>query len=142
MATTINIYLNFNGNCEEAFLFYKSVFGGEFDYFGRYGEMPPQEGFEMPEEFRQKVLHVSLPISAETALLGCDTGHFSPKADFGNNFSISINTHSKEEADRMFSMLTDGGQVQMPMDITFWGAYYGMCTDRYGINWMINVDLR
>jgi PhnB protein len=139
--TTINVYLTFNGNCEDAFNFYKSVFGGEFANIGKFGEMPPQEGFEMSENDKNRIMHVSLPISSETTLMGSDSSSYSGDAVFGNNFSVSINTDSKEDADRFFNGLSAGGNVIMPMQDTFWGAYYGMFTDKFGINWMVNVDL-
>jgi PhnB protein len=140
--TTVNIYLTFNGNCEEAFNFYKSVFGGEYPYIGRFRDMPPQEGAkQMSPEDGEKIMHVSLPISQETMLMGSDTGG-EWAADFkqGNNFSISVNTGSRKEADRLFNALSAGGNVTMPMNSTFWGAYFGMLTDRFGINWMLNFD--
>lgn len=141
--TTINVYLTFNGNCEEAFNFYKSVFGGEFQYLGRFGEMPPQEGMPpVPEAAKNLIMHVSLPISNETVLMGSDASEsFGQKVDMGNNFSISINTDSKEEADRLFNALSAGGKVVMPMNNTFWGAYFGMLQDPFGINWMVNVNV-
>ncbi len=139
---TVNTYLNFSGNCEEAFNFYKSVFGTEFSYIGRFGEMPPQEGCEpMNEEFANKIMHVSLPIG-NTILMGSDTGgEWAPNFVQGNNFAISINTDSKEEADVLFNGLSAGGMVTMPMADTFWGAYFGMFTDKFGINWMVNYDV-
>jgi PhnB protein len=140
--TTINPYLTFNGTCEAAFTFYKSIFGGEFPYIGRYKDMPPAEGCEpvAPEE-GEKIMHVSLPISAETILMGSDSSDaFGHATVVGNNFSISINTDSTTEADRLFDGLSEGGKVTMPMNKTFWGAYFGMFTDKFGINWMINHD--
>jgi PhnB protein len=137
MATT-NTYLNFNGNCEEAFKFYKSVFGGEFNYFGRMGEMPESENYKILETDKNKVMHVSLPIGT-SVLMGSDIGH-NEAATFveGNNFLVSITPESREEADLLFAGLSAGGQVTMPMADTFWGAYYGMFIDKFGINWMIN----
>jgi PhnB protein len=140
--TTVNIYLNFNGNCEEAFNFYKSVFGGEFPYIGRYKDMPAAEGAKplSPEE-GEKIMHVSLPISAETMLMGSDTGgEWAATYAQGNNFAVSINTDRKEEADRLFTELSKGGQVTMPMSTTFWGDYFGMFTDKFGINWMVSFN--
>jgi len=139
--TTVNVYLNFDGQCEEAFEFYKSVFGGEFSYLGRFNEMPQDENNKLSEADGNKIMHVSLPISAETNLFGSDTvGAWSPKLVQGNNYSISINASSKEEADRLFNGLSAGGQVTMPLENTFWGAYFGMFVDKYGINWMVNFD--
>jgi PhnB protein len=139
--TTINPYLTFNGNCEQAFNFYKSVFGGEFPYVGRFSEMPPQEGFEIPEEMKNQIMHISLPISEETILMGSDAGEdWGPKNVVGNNISISISTSSKEEADRLFEKLSEGGQVTMPIESTFWGDYFGMCIDQFDINWMVGFN--
>ncbi len=139
--TTVNVYLNFDGKCEEAFEFYKSVFGGKFSYKGRFSEMPQDENNKLSEADGNKIMHVSLPISAETNLFGSDTiGAWSPKLVQGNNYSISINASSKEEADRLFNGLSAGGQVTMPLENTFWGAYFGMFVDKYGINWMVNFD--
>ncbi len=141
--TTVNVYLAFKGNCMEAFNFYKSVFGGEFPYIGKFSDMPPQEGMPpLPESELDKIMHISLPISKETVLMGSDTPEsFRQNIVVGNNFSISINTETIEEADRIFRELSDGGKVTMPMDKTFWGAYFGMFTDKFGVSWMINVDL-
>jgi len=140
--TTVNVYLNFNGNCEDAFLFYKSVFGGEFSYLGRFKEMPPQEGMPpLSKEMEDKIMHVSLPISKETILMGSDTGgEWAPNFKQGNNFSISINTDSKEKADALFYGLTKGGIITMPLNNTFWGDYFGMFTDKFGVNWMVSFN--
>lgn len=140
--TTVNVYLNFNGNCEEAFLFYKSAFGGEFPYLGRLKDMPPQEGMPpLPKEMEDKIMHVSLPISKETMLMGSDTGgEWAPNFKQGNNFSISINTDSKEKADSLFNGLSKGGVITMPLNNTFWGDYFGMFTDKFGVNWMVSFN--
>ncbi len=137
---TVNTYLTFNGNCEEAFNFYKSVFGGDFAYIGRFGEMPEGDGYSVPEADKNKIMHVGLPIG-NTILMGSDTGgDWAAKLIEGNNFSVSVNTESKEEADRIFNGLTAEGQITMPMENTFWGAYFGMLTDKFGIQWMVNFD--
>jgi PhnB protein len=137
--TTANIYLTFNGNCYEAFLFYQSVFGGAFPYVGRFKDMPPQEGVTLPEAMLEHIMHISLPIGGDTVIMGSDTGgEWAPEYKPGNNFSISLNTGSREEADRLFNGLSAGGQVIMPMAETFWGDYYGMFTDKFGIGWMVS----
>lgn len=136
----VNPYLIFNGDCEAAFLLYKSVFGGEFPYMGKFGDMPPAEGQpELPEEEKNKVMHVTLPIG-NTILMGSDTNSLAGKVKMGENVSISINVDSRAEADSIFTGLTDGGIVKMPMTDTFWGAYFGMLVDKFGIHWMINFD--
>ena len=139
--TTVNVYLTFEGNCEAAFNFYKSVFGGEFPYVGKFKDMPPQEGMKMNEADGEKIMHISLPISNETALMGSDTGgEWSGSIKQGNNFSISVSTDSREEADRIYNALSAGGRATMPMSDTFWGSYFGMLTDSFGINWMVGYD--
>jgi PhnB protein len=139
--TTINVYLTFNGNCEEAFNFYKSVFGGNFQSISRFKEMPVEEGKSFTPEEGERLMHISLPISKETFLMGSDTdGEWSKHYSQGNNFSLSINTDTKEEADRLFKELSAGGHVIMPLAITFWGSYFGMFIDKFGISWMISVE--
>ncbi len=141
--TTINPYLTFNGNCEEAFNFYKSVFGGEFAHTARFKEMPPMEGCIIPESDLEKIMHVSLPISNETVLMGCDSSEAFGKAkNSGDNFAISINTKDIDEAKRIFNGLSKDGHIIMPMDKTFWDAYYGMFVDKFGIQWMVNCELQ
>lgn len=137
---TINPYLTFNGTCEEAFNFYRAVFGGNFTYVGRFKEMPPMEGQPpVSEEAGNLIMHISLPISKETTLMGSDSSEEFGKATVvGNNFGISIDATSEKEADRLYSALAEGGKQTMPMSKTFWGSYWGMLTDRYGINWMIS----
>ncbi|GGF32618.1 VOC family protein [Echinicola rosea] len=137
----VNPYLTFLGNCEEAFTFYKSVFGGEFTYMGKFSDMPPQEGVTLTEEEKDKVMHVSLPIGPETILMGSDTGgEWAPPTVIGNNVTISITADTKEDADRYFNQLSEGGKVTMPMEDTFWGDYFGMFTDKFDINWMISFN--
>ncbi|MEZ5014357.1 MAG: VOC family protein [Chitinophagales bacterium] len=139
--TGLNPYLTFPGNCEEAFNYYQKVFGGEFIYVGRFGEMPPQEGApELSAEEKQKIMHISLPLYGG-ALMGSDAGgDWGKHAVIGNNISLSINVPSAAEADRIHAALSDGGMVTMPMAKTFWGDYFGMCTDSFGINWMISFN--
>ncbi len=136
---SIHSYLNFNGNCEEAFLFYQSVFGGEFAYLGRFKDMPSEQ--PIPDEMKEKIMHVSLPISKETTLMGSDVMEgMGSKFEMGNNFSLSLNTGSEEEAQRLFNALSAEGIVTMPLQKTFWGALFGMLVDKFGINWMVNYD--
>ncbi len=135
----INPYLMFNGTCEEAFLFYKSVFGGDFPYIGKFKDAPAEEGEVLSEEALNRIMHVSLPIG-NTILMGSDTHPRYGDVGFGDNFSISINTESTDEADRIFNGLSAGGKVEMPMDNTFWGSYFGMFKDKFGVNWMVSFD--
>jgi len=135
---TINTYLTFNGNCEEAFNFYKSVFGGEFSHIGHFSNMPEKD--KIPKGEENRIMHVSLPMG-DTVLMGSDSSEaFGPPAVTGTNFSISIGADSVEEADTVFKALAEGGQIIMPMADTFWNAYYGMLVDRFGIKWMVNFD--
>jgi len=137
----LNPYLTFEGDCEEAFDFYKSIFGGDFTYKGRFGEMPPDPQNPVPEEDKNKIMHISLPIGKDNVLMGSDTGgSWAAKTIFGNNFSLSITASTKEEADKFHQKLSAGGKVTMPMASTFWGDYFGMCTDKFGINWMISFN--
>lgn len=136
----INIYLNFNGNCEDAFNLYKTIFGGEFNHFSRFGEMPESEDYKVPELDKNKVMHVSFPIG-NSVIMGSDVGgDWAPSYTLGNNFSVSITPKSKEEADTIFGALSKGGKVTTPLHNTFWGAYFGMVTDQFGVIWMINLQ--
>jgi PhnB protein len=136
----LNPYLTFNGNCEEAFNFYKSVFGGEFRQISKFGDMPPMPGHEMPEEEKSRILHVSLPISKETILMGSDSNLQMGEVKMGDHMSLSIGADSKEEADRVFNGLAAGGKITMPIADMFWGAYFGMLDDKFGFSWMVNYD--
>jgi PhnB protein len=139
----VNIYLTFDGNCEDAFNFYKSVFGGDFAYVGRFKDMPPAEqgGKPISAEEGNRIMHISLPVSKETILMGSDTGgEWASNYKPGNNFSVSVTADSKDEADRIFNGISKGGVVTMPLNKTFWGDYFGMCTDKFGINWMMSFN--
>nr|WP_294936681.1 VOC family protein [uncultured Flavobacterium sp.] len=134
----VNPYLTFNGTCEEAFNFYKSVFGGEFPYSGKFKDMPAE--FPIPDSEKDKIMHISLPIG-NTVLMGSDAAEgCGPMPTFGNNFAVSVNAENEEEAKRIFGALSEGGKITMPLDKTFWGALFGMFTDKFGINWMVNYD--
>ncbi|PZP50107.1 MAG: VOC family protein [Pseudopedobacter saltans] len=142
----INVYLNFKGNCEAAFDFYKSVFEKEFTFIGRFKDIPPSEGMPaIPAEVADKIMHVSLPINDGNMLFGSDVvDGFCGDYQYipGNNISISIDTESKEEADTLFNRLVENGNTTMAIGDTFWGAYFGSLTDQFGINWMINYDYK
>jgi PhnB protein len=135
---TLNPYLFFNGNCEDAFNFYKSVFGKDFKYV-RYKDVP-QADKQIFHEADNKIMHVSLPISKETILMGCDITEIYKQPVSTNNFSLYISTESKEEADRLFDELSTNGQIGMSMNQTFWGSYYGILTDKFGITWKITFN--
>ncbi len=134
----INPYLNFGGNCEEAFNFYKSVFGGDFLMVMRFKDVPAE--YQMAESEAEKIMHVSLPIGSGTILMGSDRPASMGPTTLGNSYFISINAASEEEAAKLFNGLSAGGQVTLPLDKAFWGAYFGMCTDKFGIQWMVNYD--
>lgn len=136
----INPYLIFLGNCEEAFTHYKSVFGGEFSQMSRYSDMPPQKGVILSEDQNNKILHIALPVGDSTVLMGSDAGaHQDAQTKIGNNIQISVSAESREKADAIFESLSQRGAIAMPMQDTFWGEYFGMCTDRFGVNWMVGV---
>lgn len=138
---TVNIYLNFDGECQEAFELYKKAFGGEFVEFSKFGDMSPQECMPpLSDADKNRIMHVRLPISAETTLYGSDTMPGMHVLEKGNNFSVSITANSEEEANHFFQILSDGGTVTMPLDKTLWNAYFGMWTDKFGVNWMVNYD--
>lgn len=134
---TITPYLNFPGNCEEAFQFYKSAFGGEYAMLMRFKDAPSNE--QRPGE-ENLIMHVSLPIGKGTILMGSDRPASMGTGTKGDNFSISINADSEEEAKKIFDALSAGGNITMPLDKTFWGAYFGMFVDKFGIAWMVNYD--
>jgi PhnB protein len=134
---TVNTYLNFNGNTEEAFNFYKSVFGGEFAVVQRYKDAPGCEG--MPIGDQEKLMHIALPIGGNV-LMGTDITDPMPASTFGTGISLSVDAESEEEAKRLFDSLSAGGTVTMALDKMFWGALFGMVTDKFGIQWMVNHD--
>ena len=139
--TTLNPYLVFNGNCEDVFNFYKSVFGGDFQYIGRYKDVPQTDRQTFPFNTDEQIMHVSLPISKETILMGCDGAEaYEQPTVLGNNFLLSISTDSQGEADRLFNELSAGGKIKMSMNQTFWGSYFGVLTDKFGIHWTISHD--
>ncbi|MEO6453202.1 MAG: VOC family protein [Ginsengibacter sp.] len=134
---TLNPYLNFNGNTEEVFNFYKSVFGGEFTMLQRFKDIPDAD--KMPAEEQEKIMHIALPIGGNI-LMGTDVPSSRPPVTPGTNSSISISALSEEEAHKLFSGLSAGGTIDMPLEKMFWGALFGMFTDKYGIQWMVNYD--
>lgn len=141
----LNHYLNFQGETEAAFLFYQSVFGGEFSFLKRYSELPDVQVSEHEQDY---LLHISLPINEFTVLMGSDTteqfcAQSHPSFSKGNNHYISINleAHEVEEARRLFQKLSVNGQIEMALAETFWGGLYGAFTDQFGIKWMVNCQL-
>jgi PhnB protein len=141
MART-SIYLNFPGNTEDAFIFYKSVFGGEFgnDGIARFGDMPNMEGAPpMNDVLKSMIVHVELEIIGGLILMGTDAPEeMGFSVIQGNNVSINLEPDTREEADRLFNALSDGGIILQPLQEMFWGAYYGHLQDKFGIYWMVN----
>lgn len=138
----INPYLHFIGNAEEAFNFYKSVFGSEFAMLQRYKDIPNQEGCEgLSDADKEKIMHVALPIGDNQVLMATDAvGKHAEDAVIGNNISLSVSAGSKEEADKIFNGLAAGGEITMPLSDTFWGDYFGMLQDKFGMRWMIGFN--
>ena len=134
----LNPYLNFNGNAEEVFNFYKSVFGGEFATVMRFKDLPSEYKSSASDD--NKIMHMALPITGGSVLMGSDVPEKMGKVVVGSNFNIAIGASSKQEADKLFNGLSAGGNVVMPMADAFWGSYFGMFTDKYGISWMVSYD--
>lgn len=134
----LNPYLNFTGQTEEAFTFYKSVFGGAFPMVMRFKDTP--EASKVAANEQNQIMHMALPVG-DNMLMGTDAlesmGH---KLTMGNNFALSISTDSREEADKIFTGLSAGGKVTVPMQQQFWGAYFGMLNDKFGVQWMVSHD--
>lgn len=136
----INPWINFNGNAEEAFTFYKSVFGGEFTKITRFKELESPE-FEVPEEEANKLMYISLPLGKNNVLIGNDVPAFLGQVSESENRSkIHVSAESHEEADKIFNRLSVGGDVEGPIDDSPWGTYAGMFRDKYGIEWIVEFD--
>lgn len=135
----VSIYLNFMGNTEEAFAFYQEVFGGELSDVMRMGDVPSMPGQELPENERNLVMHIELPILDGTVLMGTDIlesmGH---TLKIGNNTTINLEPDTLEETHRIFDALSQGASDVMPLQPMFWGAHWGTFLDRFGIRWMFN----
>lgn len=135
-----NTYLNFNGNTEEAFNFYKSVFGGEFSVLQRFRGAPGTEN--LSEEYKDKIMHIRLPVGNGDDLMATDAlASMGQKLNEGNNFYISINAGSREEAEKLYQGLSEGGKIEMPLQDTYWGDYFAMFEDKFGIQWMVGFDI-
>ena len=135
---SLSPYLFFDGNCREAFEQYRSVFGGEFAMMSTFAEGPSD--MKVPEDEADRIMHVSLPVGS-SMLMGSDTlSTFGPMSGQGGNVSVAVSANSRKHADELFAGLSDGGEVGMAMDNTFWGAYFGTCTDRFGMKWMVSFD--
>ena len=129
-------YLNFDGQTEEAMRFYAQALRGELTEIHRFGGMP---GMDLPEAHKNRVMHVGLQLAGGQTIMASDTmPGMSPPRVAGNSFSISVHPESRDDADRIFAALSEGGTVTMPLADQFWGDYYGALTDRYGVQWMVN----
>jgi len=141
----VSTYLNFARNTEEAFNFYKSVFGGDFDGgINRMGEVPPDEGQPLlAEEDKNLIMHVALPILGGHVLMGTDAPEsMGMKLNPGNNVFINLEPDTRAETDELFTALSEGGKVGMALQEMFWGDYFGSCTDKFGIQWMFNCTAK
>lgn len=142
--TSVSIYLNFPNQTEEAFNFYKSVFGTEFmdDGIMRFKDIPPQEGMPpLPEEDQNLVMHVTLPILGGYLLMGSDAPEsMGFKVNKGNNVYINLMPDTRDETRRLFKALSEGGEVEQELQDMFWGDYYGSCKDKFGVQWMFNCS--
>jgi PhnB protein len=137
--TKVNIYLNFPGNAEEAFTFYRSVFRSEYQSLLRFKDML-SEGATVPEADENKIMHVALPIGEDVLMASDALPGMGFSVRFGNNAYISVHPDSKEEADRLFAALSEGGTVEMPIADQVWGDYFGSLLDRFGVHWMVNYS--
>jgi PhnB protein len=139
----VNTYLNFPGNTEEAFNFYRSVFGGDFvGGIQRFKDVPPSDNNPpVPEDAKNLVMHIALPILDGHVLMGTDAPNsMGFKVNFGNNVYISLHPDTREETRRLFNALSKGGKVEMELQDQFWGDYYGSLTDKYGVQWMFDCE--
>lgn len=142
MATT-NIYLNFKNQTEAAFMFYKSVFGGEFEgTIGRFGDMPVvPDAPVLSEADKNLIMHICLPILGGVRLMGTDAPEsVGFHVTMGNNVHISLHPDTRDETEKLFALLSTGGTVDMPLQEMFWGDYFGSCTDQFGVHWMFNCE--
>jgi PhnB protein len=137
--TKINPYLNFMGNAEQAMNFYKSVFGGKFSVLQRFKDIPG--GDKMDPDDQDKIMNITLPLGDGQLLMATDTlESMGQELTMGNNIFLSVNAGSEKEADKIFEALAQGGQIKMAMNKAFWGSYFGMLTDKFAIQWMINFQ--
>ncbi len=141
----VNTYLNFNRTTEQAFMFYRSVFGGEFmSPVQRFGDLPAMPGQPpLPEADKNLIMHIALPILGCHVLMGTDAPEsMGFKLIMGNNNFISLEPDARDETERLFNALAEGGKISMPLQDMFWGAYYGSLTDKFGVQWMLNCQAK
>lgn len=136
----INPYIHFNGNAQEVFSFYKSVFGGDFTTIKRYKDISSEQ-YPIPENQANKIMHIALPISQGSVLMASDVMEVMGKVtENDNRNTIFITAESQEEADTLFNGLSAGGKIEMPISFGPWGNYFGMFTDKFGVQWMVDFD--
>ncbi|PIQ27179.1 VOC family protein [bacterium (Candidatus Blackallbacteria) CG17_big_fil_post_rev_8_21_14_2_50_48_46] len=137
---SVSTYLNFSNHTEEVFKFYQSIFGGEFTSLHRFSDIPNlPNADQMSEADKNGIMHIELPILGGHRLMGTDAPEsMGFKLSSGNNVHLSLEPDSREEADRLFQALSEGGKIEIPLQDMFWGAYFGSCVDKYGIHWMLN----
>jgi PhnB protein len=135
---SLNPYLSFNGNAETVFNFYKSVFGGEFQTVMKLKDVPPEAGGQATGPEAEMIMHIALPIGDSVLMAGDRPKQFGPGTQ-GDHYSISFTPDNKAQADKVFNGLAAGGKIGMPLADQFWGAYFGMVTDKYGVMWMVNL---
>jgi PhnB protein len=136
----LNPYLNFAGNTEEAFEFYKSIFGGEFSSVVRFKDFP-MEGVTIPKEDENGIMHISLPIGDNILMATDALESMGQQLVQGNNNYVMVNPDSREEADRIFNALSEGADIEMPIADQPWGDYYGSLTDKFGLKWMVDYGV-
>ena len=136
---TINPYINFNGNAEEAFNFYKSIFGGEFEQIIRFKDLASDD-FPIPENEANNIMRIVLSIGNDVLIANDVPESLGPVSEVENRSKIAVSADSREEADSIFAGLTEGGEIEMPMDESPWGTYFGMFRDKYGIEWTVEVN--
>ena len=136
---SLEIYLTFENQCADAFDFYAEVFGGEITFINKFSEMPPDPEFPVSDEIKDQVMHATLQLKPGVILMGSDSG--GREIVVGNNYTISVNAASREEVDQFCTALSEGGAVTMPAQEQFWGSYFAMCTDKFGVNWMFSYEL-
>ena len=136
---SINPYINFNGNAEEAFTFYKSVFGGEFGTIVRFRDLASDE-FPVPEDEADKIMRITLPIGKDVLIANDVPASMGRVSENENRSKIAVSAESHDEADKIFAGLTQGGSVEVPMDDGPWGTYFGMFRDKFGIEWTVEFD--
>ena len=137
--STLNSYLNFNGNCFEAFEFYKSVFGGEYAMVMKNSDVPASADNPDPGN-PDGIMHMALPVGEHSILMGSDCPPAYGQVSFGSNYTISITAKDRDDADRLYQGLSAGGNAAMPMADAFWGSYFGMLEDKFKVQWMISFD--